>query len=125
MGAVEQRGPFPKRTCGKHLSDLENHHGKNSMNLHVCKSCGSCRFFSRIDPRSDGGFSEEPPQLYDDSEQTLAAPILSTDADSHLSDYGRCLRNPPQFFSSSLNGEWPIVHDSSVCGEYRPDGSRN
>ena len=50
------------------------------MNLHVCKSCGSCRFFSRIDPRSDGGFSEEPPQLYDDSEQTLAAPILSTDA---------------------------------------------
>ena len=28
-------------------------------------------------------------------------------------------------FSSSLNGEWPIVHDSSVCGEYRPDGSCN
>jgi hypothetical protein len=95
------------------------------MKLHVCGSCGSCRFFSRIDPTAQSEFSEEPPQLYDDSEQALAAPIISTDANSSLTDYGRCLRNPPQFFLSSLNGEWPIVHEESVCGEYRPDGSCN
>lgn len=95
------------------------------MALDICGSCSGCRFFCRIDPTYDTEFSEKPSQLFDDSEQVIAAPILSTDADSHLSDYGRCLRNPPQFFSSSLNGEWPIVRDGNVCGEYRPDGSCN
>lgn len=95
------------------------------MALDVWGSCSSCRFFCRIDPKFDSEFSAEPSQLFDDSEQVIAAPILSTDSDTQLTDYGRCLRNPPQFFSSSLNGEWPIVYDGNVCGEYRPDGSRN
>jgi hypothetical protein len=42
-----------------------------------------------------------------------------------MHEYGKCVRNPPQFFSASLEGEWPVIHRSRVCGEYRPNGSQN
>jgi len=63
--------------------------------------------------------------MMDDSELAMAVPILSTEPERYLLEYGRCVRNPPQFFSETLNGEWPVIHNSRVCGEYRPNGTQN
>lgn len=46
----------------------------------------------------------------------------SGEAQEVLVEYGKCRRYPPQFFYETLNGEWPVVHETSVCGEYRVAG---
>lgn len=92
------------------------------MIVPVHATCASCRFFRRFSPQTDPGLQ---PALVDDSEEALSMPILSTEPHPDILDYGKCVRNPPQFFSQSLSGEWPIIHDSRYCGEYRPDAARN
>jgi hypothetical protein len=91
--------------------------------LRVCESCGSCHFFQRFSDESVVELKQQT--LVDDSEAALAVPIMTTERDADVLEYGRCIRNPPQFFSETLSGEWPVVHDSRLCGEYRPNGVQN
>lgn len=62
--------------------------------------CGTCKFFAAVD---------------------------GVDISDDAEEYGKCVRNPPTFFHRKLlNGEWPVVHFSRWCGEYRHDiGSAN
>ena len=93
--------------------------------LPVCASCATCRFFLRFTADSTSHFEERDPMLFDDSEALIAPPVVSTAVDTDLLEYGKCVRNPPQFYSETLNGEWPVIHRSRVCGEYRTNGERN
>lgn len=95
------------------------------MILPLCARCETCMFFNRFAPSSLADFEPDQPALIDDSEAALAMPALATTADPQMREYGKCVRNPPQFFSASLEGEWPVIHKSCVCGEYRPNGSQN
>ena len=95
------------------------------MIVPVCVTCATCRFFRRFTPETASGYEQHSPALLDDSDAEFANPMLSTEPDTDLLEYGKCVRNPPQFFSETLNGEWPIVHRSRVCGEYRPNASQN
>jgi hypothetical protein len=75
----------------------------------VRPSCETCQFFQR--------FTEE--QIGDAVTATVS-PTDETEADpSLLIEFGKCIRNPPQFFYETLNGEWPVVHETKLCGEYR------
>lgn len=39
--------------------------------------------------------------------------------DRYEEQYGRCLRNPPQFVEpSALNGDWPVIKEDQWCGEH-------
>ena len=98
-------------------------HRSKSNRVPVCGNCGTCHFFQRFTDDSAAGFQQ--PAMMDDSKIAMAVPILSTEPDADLVEYGRCVRNPPQFFSETLNGEWPVIHNSRVCGEYRPNGVQN
>lgn len=83
---------------------------KPQMLAGVKPSCETCRYFRRI----DAGAS--------DSHLTAVASADRPDdivEPEALQEFGRCIRNPPQFFYETLNGEWPIVHETRVCGEYR------
>lgn len=44
---------------------------------------------------------------------------------SGAEDYGRCVRFPPRFFYEGLlNAEFPVVHITTWCGEFkRNDGT--
>lgn len=86
-------------------------------------TCSTCRFFFRFSAEAAAAFTQRADTLIDDSE--VAFPVLSTDTDSDLLEYGRCIRNTPQFLGETLNGDWPIVHETRVCGEYRPSGATN
>lgn len=67
--------------------------------------CGTCKYFKRMD------VAEE------------------TDTDVEIEDYGqdareygRCTRYPPVFFHPGLlNAEFPVVSESTLCGEYKRD----
>ena len=85
-------------------------------------TCATCRFFLRFTEESAAEYERRPQALLDDSEAAFAVPIIATEPDSDLLDYGKCIRNPPQFLAETLNGDWPAVHESCVCGEYRPTG---
>jgi len=78
-------------------------------------TCATCRFFLRFTEESTAGFERRSLELIDDSEASL----LAIDNESDLFEYGRCIRNPPQFLGETFNGDWPIVHDTRFCGEYR------
>ena len=95
------------------------------MILPVCATCDSCHFFRRFAFDSGMNSGEFAPVLVDDLEATLSEPTLTTEPDTDLVDYGKCIRNPPQFLASTLNGEWPVIHKSRVCGEYQPNGCQN
>lgn len=73
--------------------------------------CGSCKWFKRI-PREAIGVSMH----------AVGSPGSDEDGEvdeSALEGFGRCVRNPPMFFYETLNGEWPVIHETKVCGEYR------
>ena len=93
------------------------------MIIPVCARCATCVFFHRFTETAAGQI--ESYALLDDSEAALAVPSLATTTDPDMHEYGKCVRNPPQFFSASLEGKWPVIHRSRVCGEYRPNGSQN
>lgn len=95
------------------------------MILPLCARCETCIFFNRFVPTSVADFEPDHPALIDDTEAALAMPSLATTTDPDMHEYGKCVRNPPQFFSASLEGEWPVIHRSRVCGEYRPNGCQN
>jgi len=79
----------------------------------VRPSCATCQFFNRFTTAD-----------MEDSVTPLAATGQPADADSDaLLEFGKCLRNPPQFFYDTLNGEWPVIHESKLCGEYRVTNS--
>lgn len=78
----------------------------------VRPSCATCQWFSRFQPADVGERVRAirgPDHDEDDTEE---------DPEGML-EYGRCIRNPPAFFYETLNGEWPVIHESKVCGEYR------
>lgn len=81
-------------------------------------TCSTCRFFLRFTAESTVGFERCSAALIDDSESAFT--MLSTDTEADLLEYGKCIRNPPQFLGATLNGDWPVVHETRVCGEYRP-----
>jgi hypothetical protein len=72
--------------------------------------CASCKWFKRIPPESIGVSVKAVASPEDQDEDV---------DDSLLEGFGRCVRNPPQFFYETLNGEWPVVHETKYCGEYR------
>lgn len=91
----------------------------------LCARCETCAFFHRLLLAAAGDAEPDQESLFDDSEVALALPSHSADPSSDVHEYGKCIRNPPQFFSETLEGEWPVIHRSRVCGEYRPNGSQN
>jgi hypothetical protein len=93
--------------------------------LPLCARCETCAFFRRLILAAAGDIEPDEESLFDDSEAALALPSRSADSPADIHEYGTCIRNPPQFFSAGLEGEWPVIHRSRVCGEYRPNGSQN
>ena len=67
--------------------------------------CGNCKFFKVIDE------TEEEAEIEVDD--------ISEDAGE---EYGRCVRFPPVLFHPGLlNGEFPVVAATTVCGEFKRD----
>ena len=91
----------------------------------LCARCETCAFFHRLILAAVGDVEPDQESLFDDSEAALALPSHAANASPDVHEYGKCIRNPPQFFSASIEGEWPVIHRSRVCGEYRPNGSQN
>jgi hypothetical protein len=95
------------------------------MILSVPAACNTCRFFEPLADYEAAHHEDFVPLLVDDLEAACVGPTLTTEPDTELRDYGKCMRNPPQFLAGSLNGDWPIIHGSRVCGEYRPNVSQH
>lgn len=90
----------------------------------LCARCETCAFFHRLILAAVGEVEPDEESLFDDSEAALSPPSHSVSSTADAHEYGKCIRNPPQFFAG-LEGEWPVIHRSRVCGEYRPNGSQN
>lgn len=84
------------------------------MIAQIKPTCATCRFFARFTTREiqDEVNAAEAPDADPDP-----------DLDEYLNEYGKCVRYPPMFFHDVLNGEWPVVHESKFCGEYRAANS--
>lgn len=80
-------------------------------------TCATCRFFLRFTAEVTAGFERNGPELIDDSAADF--PVLATENDTDLLEYGRCIRLPPQLLGQTLNGDWPVIHETRFCGEYR------
>lgn len=76
----------------------------------VRPACASCRYFVRL--VDDPGERYEPLCDFVDGPQPF---------DVTLQEFGKCVRQPPQLYGDTLNGEWPIVHEERFCGEYRQE----
>lgn len=89
------------------------------MFMTIKPSCATCRFFERFTEESTAAYKRLGDASDTAGDDEPGVPILATDHGDELLEYGRCLRNPPQLFCETLNGEWPVVHENRVCGEYR------
>ncbi len=66
-------------------------------------SCSNCRYYR---------------ELKEDAEVEVDSNVHDADA----AEYGRCVRFPPALFHRNLlNGEFPVVHQDTWCGEYMRD----
>ena len=69
-------------------------------------SCGNCKFFRVINA----------------AEETEAEIEVDAFADEAGQEYGRCIRFPPALFHPGLlNGEFPVVAATTLCGEFKRD----
>ena len=68
--------------------------------------CDNCKYFRPLTPDDDA------------DEMEFAGDGASA------AEYGRCVRHPPSFFYEGLlNGEFPVIHGETWCGEFkRNDG---
>lgn len=84
----------------------------------IRRECGTCAFFKRytqeaIDHTVVGVSSANDLTPLDEDDVKHQS----------LLEFGKCVRYPPTFFYETLNGEWPVVHETHFCGEYRVDDS--
>lgn len=79
------------------------------------RECGNCAFFKRYTPEM---VQEMVVPVTDARDLT---PAENEAEYQSMVEFGKCVRNPPQFFYETLNGEWPVVHQTNYCGEYRAD----
>lgn len=85
------------------------------MYANTKRECGNCAFFRRY--TKEMVFEKVMPV-------TDARELTPAEAEDHyesMVEFGKCVRNPPQFFYETLNGEWPVVHQTHYCGEYRAE----
>lgn len=90
------------------------HLQRGKMISYVKPTCANCRFFARFTQEAIG---EEVGAAVDTDGE------MSPEYDEHLIEFGKCVRYPPQFFHEVLNGEWPVVHETKFCGEWRAANS--
>lgn len=65
--------------------------------------CGTCKYLQRLDVASDADTEIE-------------------DFGGDPREYGRCTRYTPVFFHRELlNAEFPVVSETTLCGEYKRD----
>lgn len=79
------------------------------------RECANCAFFQR--------YTKE---MVEEKVVAVTSATDLTPAENEIDfqsmmEFGKCVRYPPQFFYETLNGEWPVVHQTHFCGEYRAD----
>lgn len=87
----------------------------NPMYAPIRRECGTCAFFRRYTPEVIEN------KVIGVKCNTDLTPVEEHEQYQNLLEFGKCVRYPPQFFYETLNGEWPVVHQSHYCGEHRVD----